>query len=66
MQSNGHRSSTALATIALVGIVILAGLILFSRFAVGAEIFQCISGASHEARVACFQRVVVERLNRRF
>jgi hypothetical protein len=66
MQSYGHRSSTALATIALVGIVILAALILFSRFTLGVEIFQCMSGESHEARVACFQRVVVERLNRRF
>jgi hypothetical protein len=66
MQTNGNRSSTALATIALMGIVILAALILFSRFAVGVEMFQCMSGESHEARVACFQRVVVERLNRRF
>jgi hypothetical protein len=66
MQSDGHRSNTGLATVALVGIVILAALILFSRFALGVEIFQCMSGESQEARVACFQRVVVERLNRRF
>jgi hypothetical protein len=48
------------------GVAMLAALILFSRFALGVEIFRCMSGESHAARASCLQSIAVEHLNRRF
>ena len=51
-------------TIVLVVVVVFAALILFSRFALGVEFFQCME--SHGARVDCLQRIVVNHANQRF
>jgi len=66
MDITRQRASTTMATIALVGVAMLAALILFSRFALGVEIFRCMSGESHAARASCLQSIAVEHLNRRF
>lgn len=66
MSSNGQRARAAVETIVLVGVVMFAALILFSRFALGVEVFQCMSAESHGARVDCFQRIVVNHANQWF
>lgn len=53
-------------TIVLVVVVVFAALILFSRFALGVEVFQCMSAESHGARVDCFQRILVNHANQWF
>ena len=66
MVSNGQLARAAVETIVLVGVVMFAALILFSRFTVGVEIFQCIGVEGHGARVDCFQRIVVNHANQWF
>jgi hypothetical protein len=66
MVSNGQRERAVAETIVLVVVVMFAALILFSRFALGVEVFQCMSAESHGARVDCFQRIVVNHANQWF
>ncbi len=66
MVSNGQLARAAVETIVLVGVVMFAALILFSRFALGVEVFQCMSAESHRASVDCFQRIVVNHANQWF
>ena len=61
MAINDERGrSTALTNIALVVVVILAALILFSRFVLGVEVFQCMSVENPDARVDCLQRIIAD------
>jgi hypothetical protein len=66
MGSNGQRARAVMETIVLVVVVMCAALILFSRFALGVEVFQCMSAESDAARVDCFQRIVVNHANQWF
>jgi hypothetical protein len=66
MVSNGQRAGATAETIVLVLVVICAALILFSRFALGVEVFQCMSAESHGARADCLQRVVFNHANQWF
>ena len=66
MVSNGQRARAVVETIVLAVVVMCAALILFSRFALGVEVFQCMSAESHGARADCLQRVVFNHANQWF
>jgi hypothetical protein len=66
MVGNGRRARAVVETIVLVFVVMCAALILFSRFALGIKVFQCMSAESDAARVDCFQRIVVNHANQWF
>lgn len=66
MDENRRRGSTTLTNVALTVVVVLAGVILFSRFVFGVAVFQCMSEDNHVAQTDCVQHVVVEHLNRGF
>ena len=61
-----NEKSTVLTNVALIVVVILAALVLFSHFLLGVEVFQCMSEDNRAAQADCLQRVVVEHLNRGF
>jgi hypothetical protein len=47
-------------------VVVLAGIVLFSRFTRAVEFMGCFCGENHQVREACIRRVGYRQMNRRF